>query len=70
MLFSMILDVCGGNLISIDQMQSISTPQYPLQYRSNLICIWTITANTNYLVRLETGNVSNNTCCENLKVRD
>jgi len=65
----MILDECGANLVAIEYEQSISTPEYPNQYRSNLTCKWTITANTNYLVRIETGFVSNDTCCETLEVR-
>ena len=56
------------NLIAIAQVQDISTPEYPHQYRSNLTCTWTITATSNYLVQLETGFVSNDTCCENLQV--
>jgi len=67
-LIFIISDACGTYLVAIEQAQNISTPDYPLQYRSNLTCTWTITANTNYLVRLETGFVSNDTCCEDLQV--
>ena len=55
-------------MIAIEQPQNFSTPGYPHQYRSNLTCTWAITASPDYLVRLETGHVSNDTCCENLTV--
>ena len=61
-------DSCGTELVAIERPQSVSTPQYPYQYRSNLTCTWTITTETNYLVRLDTGHVSNNSCCEQLEV--
>ena len=61
-------DGCGSNLIAIEQPQTISTPGYPHQYRSNLACTWAIAAGTNYLIRLENGYVSNRTCCETLEV--
>ena len=64
----MLTDGCGSNLIAIEQPQTISTPGYPHQYRSNLTCTWAIAAGTNYLVRLENGYISNSTCCENLMV--
>ena len=66
----MTADDCGSRLSAIAQEQIISTPGYPEQYSSNLTCTWTITANSNYLVRLETGFVSNDTCCEHLGVSD
>ena len=62
------LDSCDASLFAIEQVQSISTPGYPQQYSSNLTCTWTVTANKDYLVRLETGFVSNDTCCEHLEV--
>ena len=67
-LSDMFADGCGSNLIAIEQPQSISTPYYPHQYRSNLTCTWIITTNSNYQVRLEADYVSNDTCCESLMV--
>ena len=68
--FFMTADDCGSRLSAIEQEQNISTPGYPEQYSSNLTCTWTITANSDYLVKLETGFVSNDTCCEHLEVSD
>jgi len=64
----MISDACGTTVVAIEKAQYISTPEYPHQYRSNLTCTWKITSNTNYLVRIETGYVTNDTCCEHLEV--
>ena len=66
--FFMTADECGSRLPAIEQVQSISTPGYPNQYSYNLTCTWTITASSDYLVKLETGFVSNDTCCERLEV--
>ena len=63
-------DSCGSYLIASVETQNISTPNYPHQYSNDLTCVWTITASNDYLVKLETGFVSNDTCCERLEVRD
>ena len=65
-----ISDSCGSNLVARDKIQNISTPNYPHHYSSNLTCAWTITTSNDYLVKLETGFVSNDTCCERLEVSD
>ena len=61
-------DSCGSYLVASDKTQNISTPNYPHQYSSDLTCVWTITTSKDYLVKLETGFVSNDTCCERLEV--
>ena len=66
----MTTDDCGSKLSAVEQVQRISTPEYPQQYSYNLTCTWRITANRDYLIRLETGFVSNDTCCEHLEVSD
>ena len=63
-------DSCGSYLAASDKTQIISTPNYPKQYSSDLTCNWTITTSKDYLVKLETGFVSNDTCCERLEVSD
>ena len=63
-------DSCGSILVASDKTQNISTPNYPNQYSSNLTCNWKITTSKDYLVKLETGFVSNDTCCERLEVSD
>ena len=64
----MTTDDCGSKLSAVEQVQRISTPEYPQRYSYNLTCTWRITANRDYLIRLETGFVSNDTCCEHLEV--
>ena len=63
-----LIDSCDASFIGIQQPQNISTPEYPHQYRSNLTCAWTISTSGSYRIKLETGYVSNDTCCEKLKV--
>ena len=62
------LDFCGSYMVAIEKTQNISTPNYPQPYKSDLTCVWTITTSNDYLVKLETGFVSNDTCCESLYV--
>ena len=62
-------DSCGLHLKAITISSNISSPGYPLQYRSNLTCNWIITAPTaNHVIEIRTGFVSNQTCCERLQV--
>ena len=61
-------DSCGSNLVASKKPQNISTPNYPNQYSSDITCVWTITTSNDYLVKLEIGFVSNDTCCERLEV--
>ena len=64
----LLTDECGVNVFALNYTQNISTPEYPLQYRSNLFCNWTITSLPHHVTKLEPKYISNETCCEKLEV--
>ena len=59
------LDACGLSLIAIEKWRTLSTPNFPLPYKTNLTCTWTInTMSSNYTIKLITGSISDDSCCE------
>ncbi|XP_075264982.1 membrane frizzled-related protein-like isoform X2 [Convolutriloba macropyga] len=46
------LDTCGGNIRATEQLQTLTSENFPNYYKESAVCSWTITAEENYRVNV------------------
>lgn len=61
-------DSCGANLIAPLTYETISTPNFPAHYKSNLLCTWTIKPPDHHLIQFNVISVSSDNHNEVLQV--
>ena len=64
---------CGRSFVATNKLQSISSPNYPFQHLPNRWCRYTIQtflSSRDFLVQLTVLNITDETCCNSLRVRE